>query len=197
MARQLTKSNQSFEFIVSNNFFYVDKTMFIREWWKKGESVTLITRPRRFGKTMTMSMVERFFSVQYEGNPEVFANLDIYDDSEMMKEQGKYPVISLSLADVTDPTYGEMIKSLSAVIRDVFSKVSKYLGLDKIEPRDLEYIQRILKEKYDDNDEIIPLSENTIKGSLKRLSSILNAKYDGKKQLSSLMNMMPRLKTHI
>ncbi len=69
-----------------------------------------------------------------------------------------------------------MIKSLSAVVMDVFAKVSKSLGMDKVESRDFEYIQKVLKEKYDDNDEIIPLSENMIKGSLKRLLSILNAK---------------------
>lgn len=67
-ARTMTKSNQSFEVLVSNNYFYVDKTRFIGEWWRKGEAVTLITRPRRFGKTMTISMVERFSPCSMKGS---------------------------------------------------------------------------------------------------------------------------------
>ncbi len=183
MIRQITIGNQSFECIVSNNLFYVDKTMFIRDWWKKYEEVTLITRPRSFGKTLAMSMVERFFSVEYKGKPEIFANLDINKDSEMMKKQGEYPVISLSFADVTGSTYEDMIKSLSKVIRNVFSRVSKCLGMDKIEPRDVTYMQMVMKERFDENNEVIPLSENMIKGSLERLSSILSHKYDGKKAI--------------
>ena len=167
MARTVTRSNQLFEFIVSNNLFYVDKTMFIRDWWKKYEEVTLITRPRSFGKTLAMSMVERFFSVEYKGKPEIFANVDIYKDSEMMKEQEEYPVISLSFADVKGLTYEGMIKSLGAVIRHVFTKVSKCLGMDKIEPRDVLYMQMVMKEKFDENNELIPLSENMIKGDLR------------------------------
>ncbi len=58
--------NQDFETIRSNGYFYIDKTNFIREWWESGDSVTLVTRPRRFGKTLNMSMLEKFFSVKYE-----------------------------------------------------------------------------------------------------------------------------------
>ena len=63
MARTVAIGIQDFEKIVKNNYFYVDKTDFIREWWESGDDVTLINRPRRFGKTLNMSMVEKFFSV--------------------------------------------------------------------------------------------------------------------------------------
>lgn len=65
MARTVGIGLQNFEKIREQNLFYIDKTMFIREWWEAEDEVTLITRPRRFGKTLTMSMLEKFFSVDY------------------------------------------------------------------------------------------------------------------------------------
>ena len=65
MARTISIGNQDFEVIRREGYFYIDKTHFIREWWENGDSVTLITRPRRFGKTLNMSMLEKFFSVRY------------------------------------------------------------------------------------------------------------------------------------
>lgn len=123
-------------------------------------------------------MVERFFSIQYQNQPGIFTNLAISKDLDMMKEQGTYPLISLSLGGITAPNYEDMLKSLSQLIRDIFSKISKTLGFDHMEPRDIEYIKRLLNERYDDNDEVIPLSENTLKLCLNRLCSILNTKYN-------------------
>ena len=181
MARTITKSNISFEEIVSKNYFYVDKTRFIKEWWDSGELATIITRPRRFGKSMTLDMVERFFSVQYENRPELFLGLDVSKGSEMMKEQGKHPVISLSMMNATEPTYEEMISSLSKKIREVFKKVVDTIGLDKFVPREAEYIRRTIDERYDANNSVIPLSENDIKDSLNRLSYILGSTFKEKK----------------
>ena len=65
MARTVAIGLQDFEQIIKNDYFYVDKTNFIKEWWESGDSVTLIARPRRFGKTMNMSMLEEFFSLKY------------------------------------------------------------------------------------------------------------------------------------
>lgn len=67
MARTVGIGIQDFGKIIENGYFYVDKTAFIKEWWENGDEVTLITRPRRFGKTLTMSMTEQFFSVNYSG----------------------------------------------------------------------------------------------------------------------------------
>ena len=67
MAQTVGIGNQDFEVIRTEQYFYIDKTRFIQEWWERGDSVTLITRPRRFGKTLNMSMLEKFFSVQYAG----------------------------------------------------------------------------------------------------------------------------------
>ena len=100
MARTIGIGIQDFETIISNNYFYIDKTNFIKDWWESGDSVTLVTRPRRFGKTITMSMVERFFSIKYAGNGGIFEGLRIWKDEKYRQLQGTYPVISLSFANV-------------------------------------------------------------------------------------------------
>ena len=82
MGRSVAIGVQDFETITANNYFYVDKTDFIREWWENGDSVTLITRPRRFGKTLNMSMLERFFSVKFAGQGQPFEKLHIWKDEK-------------------------------------------------------------------------------------------------------------------
>ena len=78
MGRNVAIGIQNYSEIIGKNYFYVDKTAFIKEWWESGDSVTLITRPRRLGKTLNMSMVEQFFSLEYAGRAELFEGLDIY-----------------------------------------------------------------------------------------------------------------------
>ncbi len=100
MARTVAIGCQDFEKIRENAYFYVDKTYFIREWWENGDAATLITRPRRFGKTLAMSMVERFFSIRYAGRGGLFEGLAIWEEKKYRELQGTYPVISLSFANV-------------------------------------------------------------------------------------------------
>ena len=90
--------NTDFSTIIENKYFYIDKTAFLKEWWDSGDSVTLITRPRRFGKTLTMSMTEQFFSLEYAGRSDLFESFEIWKNKEYRKLQGTYPVISLSFA---------------------------------------------------------------------------------------------------
>lgn len=77
MAKTIGIGIQDFGKLIENNCFYIDKTNFIRDWWDSNDEVTLITRPRRFGKTLTMSMVEQFFSLKYAGRSDLFENLSI------------------------------------------------------------------------------------------------------------------------
>ena len=95
MARTVAIGIQDFEQLISNHYFYIDKTNFIREWWDGGDSVTLIARPRRFGKTLNMSMLEKFFSVEYAGREDLFEGLSIWQEEKYRALQGTYPVISL------------------------------------------------------------------------------------------------------
>ena len=91
---------QNFADIREDKHFYVDKTAFIKEWWDSGDDVTLITRPRRFGKTLNMSMLDCFFSNRYAGRGDLFEGLDIWENESYRQLQGTYPVIFLSFADV-------------------------------------------------------------------------------------------------
>ena len=100
MARTIGIGNQDFETIRKKGYFYVDKTGFIREWWESGDSVTLIIRPRRFGKTLNMSMLEQFFSIGYANRSDLFEGLSIWQEEKYRQLQGTYPVIALSFAKV-------------------------------------------------------------------------------------------------
>ena len=99
---------QDFEKVRKEHIFYVDKTDFIREWWEGKDEVTLITRPRRFGKTLNMSMLEKFFSVQYAGRNDLFQGLNIWKDEKYRELQGTYPVLFISFADVKE-TFSQRI----------------------------------------------------------------------------------------
>ena len=98
--RKISIGKQDYESLITSGCFYVDKTYFIKEWWGKRDVVTLITRPRRFGKTLNMSMLDCFFSNKYANRADLFEGLSIWQDETYRKLQGTYPVIFLSFAAV-------------------------------------------------------------------------------------------------
>lgn len=121
MGRTISIGAQDFEKMIVNNYFYVDKTAFIKEWWESGDEVTLITRPRRFGKTLTMNMLDRFWNVKYQGQGSVFEDLDIWKEEKYRALQGTYPVIFLSFADVKEDTYEEVRNQIIQILTDLYS----------------------------------------------------------------------------
>ena len=114
--------NQDFQSIREHRFFYIDKTDFIREWWENGDSVTLITRPRRFGKTLTLSMTEQFFSNQCRESAGLFEGLAVWSDALMRELQGTYPVIFLSFANVKEPDFCRTRKKICQLITNLYMK---------------------------------------------------------------------------
>ena len=94
MGRTVGIGIQDFAKLREKQCFYVDKTSFIKEWWESEDDATLITRPRRFGKTINMSMLEQFFSVDYAGRGDLFEGLSIWEEEKYRQLQGTYPVIS-------------------------------------------------------------------------------------------------------
>ena len=122
MARTIGIGQQDFADIRRDKLFYIDKTKFIKEWWESKDSVTLITRPRRFGKTLTMSMLEEFFSVKYAGKSELFQGLEIWQGEEYRSMQGTWPVISLSFANVKEPTYEMAKRRICQILTDIYNK---------------------------------------------------------------------------
>lgn len=170
MGRNVAIGIQNFNEIIENNYFYVDKTAFIKEWWHSGDSVTLITRPRRFGKTLTMSMVEQFFSVDYAGREDLFVELNIWKEEEYRKIQGTYPVISLSFASVKEKTYEETKRRICQLITELYNKNRFLLECNLLTETDKKYFQ----------DVTIDMPEVLASFSLHKLAGFLS-RYYGKK----------------
>ncbi len=122
MARTVGIGIQDFEKIREYQCFYIDKTKFIKEWWERRDDVTLIARPRRFGKTLLMSTLEKFFSADYRGRSELFEGLSIWEDKKYRELQGTFPVIFLSFASVKETSFSQSRESICRIIRRLYKK---------------------------------------------------------------------------
>ena len=149
MARTVGIGIQDFSDIRKNNYFYVDKTPFIKEWWESGDSVTLITRPRRFGKTLNMSMLEQFFSLRYAGKGELFKGLSIWQEEKYRELQGTYPVISLSFANVKEEDYERTRYKICQLLENLYIKHSYLLDSDVMTQKDKDFFNRVSADMND------------------------------------------------
>ena len=149
MARTIGIGRQDFEKIRISNNFYVDKTDFIRQWWEAEDDVTLITRPRRFGKTLNMSMVEQFFSVGYAGRGDLFEGLSIWQEEKYRQLQGTYPVIALSFAKVKETSYQDVRKRICRIIADLYRQFDFLLDSGKLGPKEKELYQMVSADMED------------------------------------------------
>ena len=143
MAKVISIGNQSFESIREKDNFYIDKTNFIREWWDNDDTVTLITRPRRFGKTLNMSMLECFFSNKYKDRGDLFEGLEIWNDEKYRKLQGTYPVIFLSFAEIKQNNYNDAVEKIKRIVCEVcqqFEFLKNWDGLTEIEKKNISNI---------------------------------------------------------
>ena len=120
MSKVISIGNQEFDKIRENDYFYVDKTGFIKEWWESGDDVTLITRPRRFGKTLNMDMLKCFFSNQYTRRADLFEGLSIWKEEKYRELQGQYPVIFVSFADVKERDYESAVRKIKHILVDLY-----------------------------------------------------------------------------
>ncbi|MDY4194424.1 MAG: AAA family ATPase [Bariatricus sp.] len=143
MGRNVAIGIQSFSEIIEKKYFYVDKTSFIKEWWDSGDSVTLITRPHRFGKTLNMSMVEQFFSLDYANRGDLFEGLSIWKEKEYREIQGTYPVISLSFANIKEKNYEITRKKICQILTDLYADYTFLMKSDVMEASDREFFHRI------------------------------------------------------
>nr|WP_291233939.1 AAA family ATPase [Frisingicoccus sp.] len=152
MKRTIGIGLQNFEKIITNNCFYVDKTDFIREWWDSMDDVTLITRPRRFGKTLNMSMVEQFFSVDYVDRGDLFEGLSIWNHEKYRKLQGTYPVISLSFANIKEKNYQTTREKICQILTNLYVKYSFLKESTVLTDADRAFFDRILSVEMRDSD---------------------------------------------
>lgn len=134
---------QSFEDIIQSNCFYVDKTSLIKEWWESEDDITLITRPRRFGKTLNMDMLKCFFSNQYRDQGQLFEGLNIWKEEKYQQLQGTYPVIYLSFADVKQTNYKDAVLKIKKIITDVYQQyieLAGWEGLTEVQVRQFQSV---------------------------------------------------------
>lgn len=144
MARTIAVGVQDFSKIMQDHCFYIDKTDFLKEWWENKDEVTLITRPRRFGKTLTMSMVEYFFSARHAGRSDLFENLNIWKEKAYRRLQGAYPVIFLSFAGVKASHYDEAYYDICRLISREYRRHVYLLDSHLFLQSDREMFERIL-----------------------------------------------------
>ena len=170
MAKTVAIGQQDFETIREKGYFYIDKTKFIREWWETGDSVTLITRPRRFGKTLTMSMLEKFFSVSYEGRADLFEGMEIWQCKEYRELQGTYPVIFLSFADVKETYFQDAKKMICYIIEQLYSQNDFLLEGNLLNEKEKKFFKNVTAD----------MENYVFSSSLKTLSNFLY-RYYGKK----------------
>lgn len=151
MARTISIGAQGFADIRERGAFLVDKTAFIREWWKAYDDATLICRPRRFGKTLNLDMLDCFFSTRYANRSDLFEGLDVWEDADMRTLQGSWPVISLSFSDVKSCDYDDMIGRVAVRIADIYQSYRPVLE-STCSPEEWEYARRIMSEEGDSAD---------------------------------------------
>ncbi|WP_339007376.1 AAA family ATPase [Fusobacterium animalis] len=167
--KRLAIGLSDFKELIEENFYYFDKTSFIDEVIKDGSKVKLFARPRRFGKTLNMSMLKYFFDItKANENKKLFKNLYI-EKTESFKEQGQYPVIFLSLKDLKASTWEEMEKDIKSTIARLFSEY-KYL-LNDLDKFDTVTFENIIMKNTNVED---------LKEALKFLTKILYEKYNKK-----------------
>lgn len=156
MARTTAIGIQNYNEIIENNYFYIDKTVFIKEWWESGDSVTLITRPRRFGKTLNISMTEQFFSLKYKDRSDLFEGKRIWRDEKFRKLQGTYPVISLSFANIKEKTYEAVREKICAILINLYAEYAFLLETDLLYETEKQYFKRV-KDGMNDTDATLAL----------------------------------------
>ena len=157
MKREISIGNQDFENMRVNGDFYVDKTDFIREWWEGRDAVTLITRPRRFGKTLNMSMLNCFFSNRYANRGELFEGLKIWDYEEFRLLQGSYPVIFVTFAGIKATTYKSAVIQIKKQISAIASGLAFLKRSDKLEEEEKNAIKN-LTDGMSDEDAVCALN---------------------------------------
>lgn len=161
---------ENFEQIIKENYYYVDKTGLISELLRNGGMVNLFTRPRRFGKTLNMSMLEHFFSI--EGDKSIFEGLKISKDTELTEEyMGRYPVIFVSLKGINAATYDRAFDFAVQIMKNIVAAMQFLLESEQLSEYDKAEYQKLL----DDS-----MSEAVFCSSLKKLSMLLEKHYKTK-----------------
>lgn len=160
---------EDFKRLVDNEYYFVDKTLMIKELLENKETVNLFTRPRRFGKTLNMSMLQRFFEATAKSNAYLFDGLKIAAYPEYMAYQGQYPVISVSLKSMKQASYTDAFYMYKNLIAKEYEKHKIILESNKILQSEKEIFRNIMEQRAD---------QNVYLNSIRTLSDILEKYYE-------------------
>ena len=166
--QKLPVGESDFKILRENNYYYIDKTMLIEEIINNSAKVILLPRPRRFGKTLNLSMLRYFFEKRKKNLKELFNGTMIQSDEVFAEHQGQYPVIYLSFKDCKENSWDLMTKKLNNLLSDEFERHSFLLDSDRLSEKNKHYIETIINRKAN----IVDCAD-----SLRYLSSFLNRSY--------------------
>ena len=167
MPKVIGIGKQRYDRIIENDGFYIDKTMFIKEWWENQDDVTLITRPRRFGKTLNMDMLKCFFSNEYRDRGDLFEGLDIWKEEKYREIQGTYPVIFLSFAGIKGNNYEFSRQQICIQIADIYEKNRYLLEKDILSDNEKKFYENV--NMY--------MSDATLSDSINKMCSFMRRYY--------------------
>ena len=179
MNQVISIGKQNFSSLRENSCFYIDKSDLIREWWDSQDEITLITRPRRFGKTLNMSMLNYFFSNLYTDKKALFEDLSIWKEEKYRNLQGIYPVIFISFASVKGNTYQDTRDGVIMAINEAYSEhryLLEWKGLTEGERKCFEELDNYAKNPGIKE----PVANDTICNAVKNLSNCLYRYYKKK-----------------
>ena len=167
MPKVIGIGKQRYDRIIENDGFYIDKTMFIKEWWENQDDVTLITRPRRFGKTLNMDMLKCFFSNEYKDRGDLFEGLDIWREEKYREIQGTYPIIFLSFAGIKGNNYEFARQQICIQIADIYEKNRYLLEKDILSDNEKKFYENVN----------IYMSDATLSDSINKMCSFMSRYY--------------------
>jgi Predicted AAA-ATPase/PD-(D/E)XK nuclease superfamily len=168
---QLPLGISDFEKIIEGNFFYIDKTLLIKELWETAGEVILMPRPRRFGKTLNLSMLQYFFEASETGKDHLFRNLNIWQHTSYRALQGTFPLIYLSLKDIKQETFNSAYAAIAGVISDEFTRHAKVLLTASLAEHERTRFMHIMERKA---------SETELSESIRFLSMLLTRAHQRK-----------------
>ncbi len=149
MSRTVGIGIQDYAKIIKEKLFYIDKTNFIKEWWESQDAVTLITRPRRFGKTLNLNMLDYFFSNRHSDRGDLFEGLSIWNEEKYRQLQGTYPVISLSFARIKASDYITTREQICEVLAKIYDEYQFIRDSGILTEREKKYFDSISKDMRD------------------------------------------------
>ncbi len=168
----IRKGSSNFKTIIEDNGYFVDKTMLIKEFFDNGNYTMLMPRPKRFGKTLNLSMIEHFFDIQKSDSSKLFTEFEITKEKDFCeKHQNKYPIINISLKDIDETNWNDCLDSFKSLISKMYDKYDFLLKSDKLKDNDKEKYKNIISETATDT---------KFKESLENLSNYLQ-KHFGEK----------------